>query len=87
VTTGGELMRIDWVAESMRVSLDLDDTLICYGGVVECEPRLAWWARLVVRDEPVAERDQHCESNQNFATGTGILIGNLTTPVAPDQNF
>ena len=37
----------------MRISFDLDDTLICYGGVTACEPRLWWPLRLVIRDEPL----------------------------------
>jgi len=37
----------------MRISFDLDDTLICYGDSVECEPRLAWWSRILLRDEPL----------------------------------
>jgi hypothetical protein len=36
----------------VRISFDLDDTLICYGGV-PCEPRLPWLLRLLVRDEPL----------------------------------
>jgi hypothetical protein len=39
----------------MRVSFDLDDTLICYGDGVEHEPGLAWWARMLVRDEPLRQ--------------------------------
>lgn len=37
----------------MRISFDLDDTLICYGGDVPCEPRLPLWWRLIARDEPL----------------------------------
>ncbi|HEY2585813.1 MAG TPA: hypothetical protein VGI81_08620 [Tepidisphaeraceae bacterium] len=38
----------------MHISFDLDDTLICYGGDdAGCEPRLPWWARMVLRDEPL----------------------------------
>lgn len=37
----------------MRISFDLDDTLICYGDGVPREPRLPWLLRLFVRDEPL----------------------------------
>ncbi len=37
----------------LRISFDLDDTLICYGDGAECEPRLPWLLRLLVRDEPL----------------------------------
>lgn len=37
----------------MRISFDLDDTLICYGGATSCVPRLSWLLRLFVRDEPL----------------------------------
>ena len=37
----------------MRISFDLDDTLICYGGDTACEPRLWWPWRLILRDEPL----------------------------------
>jgi hypothetical protein len=37
----------------MRISFDLDDTLICYGGVVPCEPRPPWYRRLWAGDEPL----------------------------------
>src|SRR5688500_3617191 len=37
----------------LRISFDLDDTLICYGDGVDCEPRLPWLLRLFVRDEPL----------------------------------
>jgi hypothetical protein len=37
----------------VRISFDLDDTLICYGDGVECEPRLPWILRLFIRDEPL----------------------------------
>lgn len=38
---------------AMRISFDLDDTLICYGDDAKCEPGLAWWARMALRDEPL----------------------------------
>jgi hypothetical protein len=37
----------------MRISFDLDDTLICYGGVTPCEPAPAWYWRWVTTDEPL----------------------------------
>ena len=37
----------------MRISFDLDDTLICYGDGAPCEPRLPWLLRLFVRGEPL----------------------------------
>jgi hypothetical protein len=37
----------------LRISFDLDDTLICYGEGVPCEPRLSWFLRMVVGDEPL----------------------------------
>jgi hypothetical protein len=37
----------------LRISFDLDDTLICYGDGVPCEPRLPWLLRLFVHDEPL----------------------------------
>jgi FMN phosphatase YigB (HAD superfamily) len=37
----------------MRISFDLDDTLICYRGGVPQEPRLHWFRRLLVHDEPL----------------------------------
>lgn len=37
----------------MRISFDLDDTLIIYREDVPCEPRLAWWKRLLIDDEPL----------------------------------
>jgi hypothetical protein len=36
----------------MRISFDLDDTLVCYGDA-DCEPRLPWFKRLLVEDEPL----------------------------------
>lgn len=35
-----------------RISFDLDDTLICYSAA-ECEPRLPWYWRVLLRDEPL----------------------------------
>jgi len=37
----------------MRISFDLDDTLICYHADVPQEPRLNWFLRLLVDDEPL----------------------------------
>lgn len=37
----------------MRISFDLDDTLICYQPDVPHEPRLAWYQRVFVGDEPL----------------------------------
>ena len=37
----------------MRISFDLDDTLICYGPCLPREPRLPWYKRLVAGDEPL----------------------------------
>ncbi len=37
----------------MRISFDLDDTLICYGDGVPCEHRLPWLLRLFIHDEPL----------------------------------
>jgi hypothetical protein len=37
----------------MRISFDLDDTLICYGVGVASEPRLPWYFRLFLGDEPL----------------------------------
>lgn len=37
----------------MRISFDLDNTLICYGDDVLCEPGLPWLARLFIPDEPL----------------------------------
>jgi FMN phosphatase YigB (HAD superfamily) len=37
----------------MRISFDLDDTLICYQASVPQEPRLSWFLRLFVDDEPL----------------------------------
>ena len=37
----------------MRISFDLDDTLICYQPGVPLEPSLSWPWRLVVHDEPL----------------------------------
>lgn len=37
----------------MRISFDLDDTLICYADVVPAEPRRPWYRRLLVPDEPM----------------------------------
>ena len=37
----------------MRISFDLDDTLICYRPEVPREPRLSWYLRLIGGDEPL----------------------------------
>lgn len=37
----------------MRVSFDLDDTLVCYGREFPHEPRLPFFLRLLVHDEPL----------------------------------
>jgi hypothetical protein len=37
----------------MRISFDLDDTLICYGGITPCEKRLPALMRIFIRDEPL----------------------------------
>ena len=37
----------------MRISFDLDDTLICYHPGSLYEPRLRWYWRLVVNEEPL----------------------------------
>lgn len=37
----------------MRISFDLDDTLICYQPGVPQEPRLPWPTRWLVQDEPL----------------------------------
>ena len=37
----------------MRISFDLDDTLICYQPGVPSEPALRWYLRLVAGDEPL----------------------------------
>lgn len=37
----------------MRISFDLDDTLICYGDGAASEPRLPWYSRLFLDDEPL----------------------------------
>ena len=37
----------------MRISFDLDDTLICYQADVPQEQRLSWLRRLFVHDEPL----------------------------------
>lgn len=37
----------------MRVSFDLDNTLICYQVEVPREPRLPWYLRLIAGDEPL----------------------------------
>lgn len=38
---------------AMRISFVLDDTLICYHADVPQEPRLNWFLRLLVDDEPL----------------------------------
>lgn len=51
----------------MRISFDLDDTLICYGEGHKYEPRIGWFARLVIwKDEPLRK-------------GTKQLADELTT--------
>lgn len=54
----------------MRVSFDLDDTLICYGTGTPREPRPAWYWRAIASDEPLRRgaralmrslRDRGCE--------------------------
>jgi hypothetical protein len=37
----------------MRISFDLDDTLICYGTGTPCEPRPPWYWRFWASDEPL----------------------------------
>lgn len=37
----------------MRISFDLDDTLICRQPGAKCEPRLPWPLRVLVGDEPL----------------------------------
>ena len=37
----------------MRISFDLDDTLICYQPHVPREPPPSWAWRLVIQDEPL----------------------------------
>jgi hypothetical protein len=44
-------MEDGWLA--MRISFDLDDTLVCYRADVPQEPRLSWFLRLFVHDEPL----------------------------------
>ena len=39
----------------MRISFDLDDTLICYGGETPCEPRPPWYRRLLAAREPLRQ--------------------------------
>src|SRR5262245_53680998 len=39
----------------MRISFDLDDTLICYQADVPREPALGFFARLLVHDEPLRQ--------------------------------
>jgi hypothetical protein len=39
--------------DAMRISSDLDDTLVCYRADVPQEPRLSWFLRLLVDDEPL----------------------------------
>lgn len=39
----------------MRISFDLDETIICYGDSVPLEPRLPWYWRLLVHDEPLRQ--------------------------------
>lgn len=37
----------------MRISFDLDDTLICYEPGTPYEPRLPWYLRMVASEEPL----------------------------------
>lgn len=37
----------------MRISFDLDDTLICQRAGTPCEPRPPWYRRLLTSDEPL----------------------------------
>src|SRR5262245_25677067 len=37
----------------MRISFDLDDTLICYGAGIPCEPRPPWYKRVLTTGEPL----------------------------------
>ncbi len=39
----------------MRISFDLDDTLICYQPGVPCEPMLAWYRRMFAGNEPLRQ--------------------------------
>ena len=39
----------------MRISFDLDDTLICYGPSFPRESRLPWYKRLIAGHEPLRE--------------------------------
>ena len=39
----------------MRISFDLDDTLVCYRADVPQEPRLPWFRRLFADDEPLRQ--------------------------------
>lgn len=39
----------------MRISFDLDDTLVCYRADVPQEPRLPWFRRLFAEDEPLRQ--------------------------------
>jgi hypothetical protein len=39
----------------VRISFDLDDTLICYAASVPREPALGWLARAVSRNEPLRQ--------------------------------
>jgi len=40
---------------AMRISFDLDDTLVCYREDVPQEPRLGWFLRLFMHDEPLRQ--------------------------------
>jgi hypothetical protein len=42
----------------LRISFDLDDTLICYGDPAR-EPRLPWFLRLFLPDEPLRKGARH----------------------------
>jgi hypothetical protein len=39
----------------MRISFDLDDTLICYGAGVPCESVPPWYRRILVSGEPLRQ--------------------------------
>jgi len=41
--------------DAMRISFDLDDTLVCYHAGVPQEPRLHWFLRLFIHDEPLRQ--------------------------------
>lgn len=47
----------------MRVSCDLDDTLICYASNVPQQTPLAWWTRPLVRDKPLRAQTRRLIEN------------------------